>query len=1057
MLHALPMRSLFLILTLCLLTSLPVFAQIESATLSGVITDPNGRVVPDAEVTVTRIETGGVVTNRTNGAGIYTFTGLMPGHYHLALRKPGFKEIAIKEFELHVQDKLEQNFSLEIGSISETVTVTGKELNLNTTDAAVSTVIDRDFVSQLPLNGRSFNTLLQLTPGVVIAPTAASNPGTGQFSVAGQRQDANNFIVDGVSANFGISFGLPQTSGTGNSQALSALGGTSSLVSVDALQEFRIETSSFAPEFGRNTGGQVILNTRSGTNDFHGGVFDYFRNTVLDANNWFANQGGLPRAAERHNDFGGFFGGPIWKDKTFFFFSYEGARLQLPTTISSLPVPSAFARSFAQTNTPALAPYLNGYPQPNDQTITPGVFTATFTGNSSNPASLDATSIRIDHTFNARFSIFGRYNDAPSSIVSPLGAILLSTATNTKTLTVGVNMLLTNRIVNTVRGNYSSQNSGGTDLPDRFGGAVPPDPSLFLGSLPANGNGGGFTSFDLFSFYGFGGNHNRTRQANFVDDVSVSVGAHQLKFGGDYRAIFVDLAPGNTLSNIAALSIQDLLTTQTAFVVSVTSNQTARLLAQTTSLYGQDTWRATPRLTLTYGLRWEVTPAPSARGKTVLASWKNTNDPAQIALAPIGTPLWYTRYGNLAPRLGIAYRLDQSGSFLIRIGGGVFFDPGTGAVADLGEVFPSTAVGRSFSVQLPITNLTPFLPAPVSLQPPFPDGVYGYASNFKLPRSYQWNVALEKMFAGNQVISATYLGQAGRDLTRQQALEIPNPNFAGAFLLTQNSAFSNYDALQVQYRRPISHGLQALLSYAWSHSLDNSSNDVVAGLSNTVISNVNDYASSDFDVRHSVSGALTYNIPAAGKNRALSLLTKDWSIDTVIVARSGFPFNEIIHSTSPGGGFASSRPDRVAGQPLYLFGMQCTQAFGPVAQGGNGVLEAGQSCPGGQGLNPAAFVIPSTTRQGTEGRNDIPGFGLTQIDLSIGRKFSITERVSLQFRIDAFNVLNHPNFTNPSGQIESGLPQLLSTSTLNNGLTGLNPLFQEGGPRSLQLSLKLTF
>src|SRR5271154_4707707 len=384
------LRYLFLVLVLCVLTSIPVFSQMATATLSGVINDPKGGVVPDVEVTTTRIETGTVFTTKTNGAGIYFFTGLLPGHYHLMIHKPGFKEIAIKEFELHVQDKLEQNFSLEIGSVSETVTVTANDLNVNTTDAAVSTVIDRNFVESLPLNGRSFNTLLQLTPGVVIAPSFAIS--SGQFSIGGQRTDANSFSVDGGSANFGVAAsGTLGQSGTGTAQAFSALGGTSSLVSVEALQEFRVETSSFAPEFGRSPGGQVIITTRAGTNDFHGGGYEYFRNNVLDANDWFANDAGEPRAPERHNDFGGFLGGPIQSDKTFFFISYEGAHLRQPNT-QVVQVPSEYARTTASSE---VAPFLNAYPQPNNQTIVPGVYTGAFTGNFSNPATLNAGSIRV--------------------------------------------------------------------------------------------------------------------------------------------------------------------------------------------------------------------------------------------------------------------------------------------------------------------------------------------------------------------------------------------------------------------------------------------------------------------------------------------------------------------------------------------------------------------------------------------------------------------------------------------------------------------------------------
>jgi hypothetical protein len=240
----------------------------------------------------------------------------------------------------------------------------------------------------------------------------------------------------------------------------------------------------------------------------------------------------------------------------------------------------------------------------------------------------------------------------------------------------------------------------------------------------------------------------------------------------------------------------------------------------------------------------------------------------------------------------------------------------------------------------------------------------------------------------------------------------------------------------LQYRRPLSGRLQALVNYTWAHSLDNSSDDVVAALSGTVISGARDYASSNFDIRHSFSGALTLAVPTAGRSGVLSLLSKDWSIDSVIVARTGFPFNGVVSLPSLNGGVVTTRPDLVVGQPVWI----------PNPMAG-----------GGKSLNPNAFSVPPTPRQGTEGRNDIPGFGLTQVDLSIARKFRLTERVNLQFRTDAFNVSNHPNFTNPPASIGFGSAPLQSQQMLNQGLGGLNPLFQEGGPRSLQVSLRLTF
>jgi hypothetical protein len=1021
----------FLALCLLALTSTSL-GQTETATLSGLITDPQGRVVPDVAVDVTNVDTNVSVHQTTNGAGLYVVVGLKPGRYRVSVTKEGFRRIDLTDLVLNVQDVLSRNFQLQLGPVLASITVVADEANVNTESATVSTVIDRNFAENLPLNGRSFNTLLQLTPGVVIAAANGNNTLTG-FSVAGQRTESNNFLVDGMSANFGV---LPTpiatNSGTGTAQAFSALGGTSSLVSVEALQEFRVETSSFAPEFGRSSGGQVILTTRGGTNSSHGGAYEYFRNDVLDANDWFANQAASPRPVERHNDFGGYLGGPIWKDKTFFFASYEGARLRLPQT-SVVSVPSLAARQSAPA---AVAPILNAYPLPNGP-VSPGGNTAQFTGAFSNQATLNAGSIRLDHTFSPRFSIFGRYNEAPSQLVQSVGGLstLESTEVNTRTLTIGMNMNISSRLSNTLRGNYSKQQASSVFSLDNFAGAVPADPSLFLGSLSSASNSFQFQTGDSSYIDNGPSARNHTKQLDFVDDLALTIGRHQLKFGGGYRAVFLDLAPARNEAFYSASTVQGFLSTSQAdlFIATLVPS---RVLSQSVSVYGQDTWKISARATLTYGLRWELSPAPTALGNTTLAAWTNVNTPANIALAPKGSPIWDTTYGNFAPRIGFAYRLTDSGDLVLRAGAGIFYDLAVGAAAAVAASFPNLASTFNPGVPLPVSDMTPFLPV-ISLQPPYPDGIQAFDPNLKLPRSYQWNVALEKSFGGKQAISVTYVAQAGRDLLRQAAFSQPNLNFSGAFLLTGNDARSNYNAAQLQYRRRLSRGLQALLNYTWSHSLDNASNDVVAGLSSTVISAAHDYGQSSFDVRHSFSAAFTYAIPAAAKSGPLSLLTKDWFLDTIIVARGGFPFNGLVYLASPGPlGYALSRPDLVQGKPLWI---------------------ANSNAAGGKSLNPDAFSVPSPPRQGTEGRNDISGFGLTQADLSFGRKFPITERLNLQFRADAFNVLNHPNFSNPEGLVEFGPFFLKSLSMLNQGLGGLNPLFQEGGPRSLQLSLKLTF
>lgn len=1020
-------RYLGVLLVSGLLLVFPLLAQSPNGTISGLVLDPTHRAIVGADVVIVNDATGMKYLGKTNAEGIYVIPNLAPGPYRLQVSKIGFNTIIKPDIVLNVQDAVSISFTLPVGAVSETITVEGGAPLVRTEMSSVGTVIDRQFVETLPLNGRSFNTLMQLTPGVVIAPTSSGS--SGQFSVAGQRSSTNNFQVDGVSANFGVAPTLALgTSGTGATQAFSALGGTSSLVSVEALQEFRVETSSFGPEFGRTPGGQVIMSTRSGTNDLHGGVYEYFRNDTLDANDWFANAAGRPKPAERHNDFGGFLGGPILRNRTFFFFSYEGARLRTPKT-QVIQVPSVSARATAPS---ALLPILDAYPLPNGP-VSPNGATAKFTGGYSDQATLDATSIRLDHKWNDNFTLFGRYNIAPSETVNRINNLSTTAAigSKTQTLTLGANMLLHNWIANTFRANYSRQYASLSTALDSFGGAVPVDAKLFLGSLPAAENSVLFATFDTGFFFLGPNARNRATQLNFVDDVVISSGTHQLKFGADYRDILLNQTPFQNQLQFTASSVPTLLATGIANLSAATAAHT-RASAQALSLYAQDSWKLTPRLALTYGLRWELSPAPSPRSGTSLATWTNLNDPASIAMAPAGTPLWSTTFNNVAPRVGIAYSFSEKNPLVLRAGWGIFYDIGTGSAADVLNTFPNVATKMTLGVPIPVSNVNPLL-ATISQQPPYP-GVEAFSPNLQLPRSYQWNVALEKSIGDTQTISATYVGQGGRKLLRREDLSRPNPDFTSYFLLTTNGASSDYHALQLQYRRPLSRRLQALVNYTWSHSIDNSSSDALDFVSGLLVSNSNDRGSSNFDVRHNLSAALTYALPALGHARALRAVTGNWSVAPIVAVRSGFPFNATALAFTVGN--ARTRPDRIAGAPVWI-----QEAF----------------APGGKVLNPAAFAVPSTFRQGTEGRNDIAGFGLAQVDLSLSRKFDLTSRTNLQFRTEAFNLFNHPNFANPVGAVGLGPAFLRSSQMLNQALGGLNPLFQQGGPRSLQLSLKLNF
>jgi len=655
-------------------------AQTELAGVYGRVTDQSGGVIIDAEVEIKNVETNLSVTVKTNQDGLYTIPSLHPGHYLISARKPGFKTVTVTQLDLNVQDNIVRNFALQVGSIAETVTITADTLNVNTTDASVSTVVDRQFAENLPLNGRSFQTLIQLTPGVVL--TVSNFQDSGQFSVNGQRASSNYWMVDGVSANTGIGTSNAGNGAGGALPSFSVLGGTNSLVSVDALQEFRIQTSTYAPEFGRTPGAQISILTRSGTNQLHGTLFEYFRNDALDANNWFANAvtPALPKAKERQNDFGGTFSGPLLKDRTFFFFSYEGLRLRLPQTALTT-VPDLSARQNAIL---AVQPFLNAYPfDPKQPDLGNGI--AQFNASVSSPATLDAYSIRIDHRLNSKVSLFGRYNYSPSEILqrgagfTSLSSVISSSVT-AQTATVGATWMVSPVTANDIRFNYSRTRADGGTSSDNFGGAVPVTSLVLPSPFTLRNSFFIFEPFDLPSL-GLGAKSmNTQRQINIVDNLSAQRGSHSLKFGVDFRRLSPIYAPLPFNQQVFFLDTPSAETGD-LYLAFITSSRGSTLLFRNLGLFAQDSWRFRPRLTLTYGLRWDVDFTPSSlNGPSLPAvTGYNLNDLSHLALAPDGTAAFNTTYGNVSPRIGLAYQVTQNPDWgtVLRGGFGVFYDLAT--------------------------------------------------------------------------------------------------------------------------------------------------------------------------------------------------------------------------------------------------------------------------------------------------------------------------------------------------------------------------------------------
>jgi hypothetical protein len=1053
-----------------------VVGQTETATVSGLVTDRTAAAVSGAEVRLQSVERGTVTTTTTNNAGIYVFPSVQPGQYQISIQKQGFKQVDLLGLIVNVQDHIEQNFHLEIGSVAESVTVEASAPLLNTESAAVSTVVDRQFAENLPMNGRSFQTLIQLTPGIVL--TVSSEHDSGQFSVNGQRASSNYWMVDGVSANAGIGISLPGSGAGGALPSFSVLGGTNALVSVDALQEFRIQTSTYAPEFGRTPGGQISIVTRSGANQFHGTLFDYLRNDVFDANDWFANFSKLPKPEERQNDFGGTVSGPILKDRTFFFFSYEGLRLRLPEVAETF-VPSVSARQNAK---PALQPFLNAYPLPNSNSPDTGPNPAPFNASFSNKATLDAYSIRIDHKLWSKLNLFGRYNNSPSELIgrgagnSSLSSLNPATI-NVQTATVGATWAASPTTVNDLRFNYSRTYGDANIFFDKFGGAVPltslPFPSPFTIQNSS-------FEFDIFSL-GNGGSFNpggkapnTQRQINIVDSLSTQRGRHSLKFGVDFRRLSPVYDPLPYSQQVFFGDVSSAESGNPLFSI-LLSARGSTLLFRNLGLFAQDTWRVVPRLTVTYGLRWDVDVSPSALDGPALPAVTgfNLNNLSNLALAPAGAPPFKTTYGNVAPRIGLAYELTQNPSWttVLRGGFGIFYDLATSEVGNNffafsypygGEAF---AFGGTFPLDPAAAAPPPISPANLSS---FSGRLNAFDPNLKLPYTLQWNVAVEQAIGKHQVLSASYIGAAGRRLIQSAFVNSPNSSFATANLIG-NTASSNYNALQIQFQRRLTNSLQALASYTWSHSIDTASAGSSFSTSNTLVPSINPNANrgaSDFDIRNRFAAGLTYDIPSPKINAFTNVILRAWSLESIIQVQSASPVNVFESVLSQiNGANAQVRPDVVSGIPLYLYGSQypggkaINNTPGAVVGGcPDGSTSVGPFCP------PPKDSKGQPLRQGNLSRNALRGFGATQWDLGVHREFPIHESLKLQFRAEMFNVLNHPNFGQPVGGI--GQPNFgVSTQTLGQSFVGtggvgagaFNPLYQIGGPRSIQLALKLLF
>lgn len=1004
-----PLRTIALV---ALLIAPLISSGQQKAQVAGVVRDPSDAIVPGASVSVVNLDTGVRRMTYSNSEGFYAVSALAAGNYKITVRKDGFRTVAQLGVVLQALETARFDFALPIGSINETVTVEGTAPLINIEDLTTTLVINAGRARDLPLNGRGVQGLVDLAPGVLSTPATAGE--AGQFSTNGQRPNTNYFTVDGVSANNGvIGSGLPGQFSGGALPAMTAIGSLHNLASAGELEEVRVQTSTFAPEYGRLPGAQVAVTTRAGSNTVHGDVSYFWRDRSMAANDWFANRAATGETPLRLNHGNGTISGPLRRNSTWGVFSLERLRLAHGRSLITA-VPSLAARGTAMNLNRAVA---RAFPTPNGPDL--GGFASEFAGTLLSRGGLQTVSARLDQSLNGRGTAFARYSDARSDSETGLHQRNL-TRFRSRSLTLGTVTVIGTAATNDARINVSEISATSEWRPGSLPGREPLDLRTIL-PFPGNGQ-------QLYALYVQGLGHlvqgdpgkSRQRQVNFVDTLGFVTGRHNIRLGVDYQRLSParDVAIASVIGTFASVHS---LASGGPMSIEMGRTGSGSSLLETLSLFAQDTWHVTPRLNITYGLRWELTPPPKYQARLAndvnpgstegLMPWIDiVGSPPQL------TPTWSSSLRQLAPRLGIAYRLNSQGTTVLRAGTGYFYDLGFSSATDLIN-------GTPYNRWLPL----------IAIDATRNDGVQqAFSGDLKVPRSTHWSVTVERALSSEMAISVGYVGSNGTNLLRREGYM--DPVVAGKQLvLATSNGRSNYHSAQVQFRSRVRRGVRGVVSYTYGHAIDNGSWDSASFL---VFSNRPDAdrGSSNFDVRHSGSAALSWNVPS--RNRWFG----NWMVSGILKARTGFPIDIISSENAFGLGYDNSfRPDLVPGEPVWV---------------------ADPSAPGGRVLNRRAFR--ATNAQGNLGRNAIRGIGLFQTDISLQRSLALSERWRAEVRLEAYNILNRASFADPVRYLSSGLfgrsvshaDMMLGTGRAQSGLA---PMFQPGGPRSLQLGVALRF
>ena len=991
-------------------------AQLPTATILGVVRDSTGAVVPGTPLTARNVETGQTRTSVAGEDGSYRFSALPVGNYEVRAEQPGFRSQLRSGLTLAVGQEAVVNFTLEVGAIEQTIEVTAEAPLVNTTTGSLGGLVDEQRMADLPLNGRNYIDLTLLQPGIQQHKNVNYGAGlTGTyFSSNGAPVRSNNYLLDG--ALMVNAYGASSASATGQT------------LGVEGIREYRVVTNSFSAEYGMTMGSQMVIVSKSGTNSFHGSLFEYLRNSVLDARNYFDRKTAFDPPDRRlppfkRNNFGGSIGGPIQKDKTFFHLVYEGVRERLGLTniLNVIPSSAKVDGGLVPQISPVTKPWLALYPDPN---LPNNQYTAPF----SQPSTENYGQTRVDHTLSENDTLFGRYTVDDGQQVTPTqgnAAFALSSRSRAQFTTLSENHVFSPTVINTFRFSFSRTKIALDSIQPPTGPEFSLMPGEPLGYITVGG------IMDLGADRNIPILH-KQNVFTWSDDLFATRGRHLLKMGTLVNRYQQYLETNSYLrGGVGFANLPDFLRAQPSFYLAVTpgSVMTRSFRYTTLGFYLQDDVRVSPTFTLNLGLRYEFnTQVREVRG--IEAAIRDLQHDAQPTLGPV---MQNSSLRNFSPRFGFAWDVTGNGRTAVRGGFGMPYD-----IGNLGSALfiaiqgtPPFSSQSRVDIPPPITLRLPlfFSPASVGKSPRIVDYL------MQQPHMLQYNLTVERQLPFDMSLTLAYAGSRGINLmqikegnpTVPQVLpdgrlfwtgneSRTNPNWDSATLMTAGGN-SWYNSLQFGVLKRLSKGLQFQSSYTWSKVLDETQNQTPADRNGVPVDSTHrelDKGPAEFDLTHTWRFNAIYRLPElAPSGGFLGKVLNGWWVSNILSIESGYGFSPIVTGDrarkKSGGATAEDRPDLVPGRSND----NITRG---VTAGCLGV-SPGQKLGGpDRYYDPCAFTIPAAGFLGTAGRNILRGPGLANLDFSLAKDTPLPflgESGKLEFRAEFFNILNRANFSTP--------------------------------------------